>query len=331
MMTVHILESTSENIAQATSYLKDGRLVAIPTETVYGLAANALSDDAVSQIYALKQRPQFNPLIIHCVDLTQAQMYGVFSDQALACAKAFWPGPLTLVLPFKKDSSISELARAGLETIALRISAHPIARALLEHSGLPLAAPSANPSERISPTSAIAVAEGFENQIMDAPLYILDGGACTVGLESTILDLTTDQPIILRPGCIAPEDLATILGQIPPINTGHDPKAPKSPGMLKRHYAPQHPLRINVEFPMAGQGFLNFGPTPTDHAPTLNLSLKGDLKEAAANLFAYLKSLDKENIQSIAVAPIPETGIGLAINDRLKRATTSPQALGDQS
>jgi len=319
-MTVEILNPDPLSIKRAVELLQDHQTVVIPTETVYGLAADGRDDQAVAQIYALKNRPQFNPLIIHCETLEQAECYGAFDERALTLAKAFWPGPLTLVLPYKPSGKISELARAGLSTIALRVPAHPVAQALLAESSMPLAAPSANPSEQVSPTSAQAVAAAFKEHTQS--LTVLDGGPCPVGLESTILDLTTDQPTILRPGCITPDDLAKVLGQTPALASAMESKGPKAPGMLRRHYAPLHPLRMNVLKPESHEGYLSFGPLRSEPPHTLNLSPTGDLKEAAANLFAYLKRLDLMDIKAIAVAPIPQEGIGLAINDRLSRACT---------
>lgn len=322
-MTVQILNPDPLSIQRVVKLLHNQSPVAIPTETVYGLAANACDDQAVAQIYALKSRPQFNPLIIHCESLEQAQRYGTFNKQAITLANAFWPGPLTIVLPYNPSSGISELARAGLSTIALRVPAHPITQNILKESSMPLAAPSANPSEQVSPTSAEAVALGFKDSAHE--IFVINGGPCSVGLESTIIDLTTNTPTILRPGYITPEDLKKVLGVLPAFANPHKDTGPKAPGMLKRHYAPHHLLRMGVTDPMDHDGFLSFGSGLPSTQNTLNLSPSGDLREAAANLFDYLKRLDGMNIQSIAVAPIPNEGIGIAINDRLSRAVSRSQ------
>ena len=311
------------NISQlekAAYLLRQGHLVAIPTETVYGLAANAFSDQAVAKIYSLKNRPSFNPLIIHCRDLKMAQEIGIFNDYAFKLAKVFWPGPLTIVLPLSTNAPVSQLATTGLKTVALRVPAHPMALKILELADIPLAAPSANPSESISPTSAFHVEKAFKNN--NELSMIIDGGACDVGLESTIVDLSGENPILLRPGKITREDLRSFIGEFSDIalEAGH----PKAPGQLKRHYAPSIPLKMNMHEVNERQALLAFGPSPLLGAKkTLNLSPTTDLIEAASNLFSMLHELDNTEFESIAVMPITQQGIGIAINDRLSRAASS--------
>lgn len=307
-------------LEKAAYLLRQGYLVAIPTETVYGLAANAFSDQAVAKIYSLKNRPSFNPLIIHCKDLEMAQEIGIFNDYAFKLAKAFWPGPLTIVLPLSTNAPVSQLATTGLKTVALRVPAHPMSLKILELACIPLAAPSANPSESISPTSAFHVEKAFKHN--NDLSMIIDGGACDVGLESTIVDLSGEKPILLRPGKITREDLRTFIGEFSDIalETGH----PKAPGQLKRHYAPSIPLKMDVHEVNKSQALLAFGPSPLLGAKkTLNLSPTADLIEAAANLFSMLHELDNTVFESIAVMPIPHQGVGIAINDRLSRAASS--------
>ncbi len=311
-----IKQPTETTLHEAFSLLASGNVIGMPTETVYGLAANALDDQAIAKIYACKNRPQFNPLIIHIADLEAAVRIGIFTEDALKLAQAFWPpseraGSLTLVLSRTKDCPISLLATAGLETIAIRIPNHPVALDLLSQCHMPLAAPSANRSNSISPTSAKDVLESLGDKI---PL-ILDGGPCAVGLESTILDMTTSIPTILRPGGLSIESIEEIIG---PIQKQHHNQSIKAPGMMKRHYAPSIPLRLNALDCDLEEALLGFG--QTDLPAHLNLSATGDLQEAAANLFRMLKELDNPNFVKIAVMPIPNHGIGLAINDRLSRA-----------
>lgn len=308
-----IKSANSETLAAAAAALKSGRLVAFPTETVYGLGADATAELAVARIFAVKNRPQFNPLIIHVSDLAAAERLVVFTPIARRLAQEFWPGPLTLVLPRAPSCPISLLAGAGLDSLAIRVPAHPVAQALLKASDCPLAAPSANRSGRVSPTTAAHVAdEEFGPDVV----MILDGGACQVGIESTVLDLTTT-PTLLRPGGIPLEDLAATIGTI--LIPARDPGAPRSPGMMERHYAPLRPLRLDALKANPGEALLGFGPeTPSD--AMLNLSQTGDLVEAAANLFSMIRRLDRQNISGIAIMPIPSTGLGQAINDRLRRA-----------
>ncbi|MFN7709745.1 MAG: L-threonylcarbamoyladenylate synthase [Holosporales bacterium] len=307
---------------QAARLLQEGQVVAIPTETVYGLAARADQDQAVAAIYALKNRPSFNPLIIHCADLQQAETLAEFDARARTVAETFWPGPLTLILPHKKTANISKLATAGLSTVGIRIPAHPLARTIIRESGLPLAAPSANPSEAISPTTAEHVRKGFSD--VPGPALIVDGGPCPHGLESTIVDLSDQVPLLLRPGSITPEQLIPLLGN---LETAEILKTIKAPGQMKRHYAPkQTHVRLDAHQVTANEALLAFGPTPLQGAKyTLNLSPTGDLQEAAAHLFEYLHLLDRPDFEAIAVMPIPQEGLGLAIHDRLRRAA-APRA-----
>ncbi|ACB95645.1 L-threonylcarbamoyladenylate synthase [Beijerinckia indica] len=307
---------TSE-ITKAASILRQGGLVAFPTETVYGLGADATRDEAVAKIYAAKERPSFNPLIAHVASLAEAQCHGIFSDMALRLAACFWPGPLTLVVPVSPESKICALARAGLDSVALRVPAHPIARALIEATGLPLAAPSANRSGRVSPVSAEHVREDLGDRVD----LILDGGRCPVGVESTIIDCLEAQPRLLRPGGIPREAIETCLGRIleaPPRLTATSPL--RGPGLLASHYAPRAKVRLDATDLQKGEAGLDFGGHFAKAAHTLDLSPSGDLTEAAAHLFTYLRHLDALGLETIAVAPIPETGLGEAINDRLRRA-----------
>lgn len=308
-----IFRPDGDTIAKASHALQTGKLVAFPTETVYGLGANALDDKAVSGIFAAKGRPAFNPLIVHVPNLEAAQEYAHFNEAALKLARAFWPGALTLVVKRKADCPLSLLVSAGLDTVALRVPNHRLAQELLETSGLPLAAPSANRSGSISPTRA----EHVQNSLGDNVDMILDGGACKVGLESTVIDATEDSCGFLRPGGIAKETIEKICG--PLRVAGTDQNAPKSPGMLLSHYAPSLPVRLNATGANEGEAFLAFG-KGYDKAD-LNLSLYGDTEEAAANLFAMMHALDRPEFSGLAIAPIPNEGLGLAINDRLTRAS----------
>ena len=307
-----IAAATPEAISQAADYLRQGKLVAFATETVYGLGADATNDKAVAAIFAAKNRPDFNPLIAHVADADAAARLVEMDPRAQALAAHFWPGPLTLVLPRRQDSPVSLLASAGLDSIAVRVPAHPVALALLRAVGRPVAAPSANPSGGVSPTTAAHVAQGLGNKLA----MILDGGACAVGVESTVLDLTTTTPTLLRPGGVTLEQLEALLGPVA-VAQGHDDSGPKSPGMLASHYAPGLPVRLEAETIRGGEALLGFGPIP---GAELSLSPSGDLAEAAANLFAMLRALDRAPFTGIAVSPIPAHGLGLAINDRLRRA-----------
>lgn len=294
-------------IARAAELLRQGKLVAFPTETVYGLGADARNGVAVAGIFAAKGRPRFNPLIVHVADRAEAERHVHFSGAAAKLADAFWPGALTLVLPRKKDTPLSELVSAGLPTVALRVPAHPIARALLREAGLPVAAPSANPSGRISATAAEHVAEGLGERVD----FILDGGRAPLGLESTVIGFEGERPVLLRPGAIDRAALEAVVG---PLAEPDD--VIRSPGQLESHYAPRAALRLNASEKHPGELLLGFGPAAD---ASLNLSIGGDLAEAAANLFAMLRELDK-HAQPIAVSPVPEIGLGEAINDRLRRA-----------
>ncbi len=314
-MTAAILPSTPSAIARAAALLRAGRLVAFPTETVYGLGADATSEHAVAEIFAAKGRPRFNPLIVHVPGLVEAEALAVFDDRARRAAAAFWPGPLTLVLRRRGDSGLSLLASAGLDTVALRAPAHAVAQALLRATGRPIAAPSANRSGRVSPTEAAHVVE----ELGDRAALVIDGGRTPVGLESTVLDLSGEAPALLRPGGLTLEQLTEFLGPIAvPVGA-----APKSPGMLASHYAPSLPLRLEAVRACPGEALLAFGPdAPPGFGEVMWLSREGNLTEAAANLFAMLRRLDRPPFTGIAVTPIPEHGLGRAINDRLRRAAT---------
>ncbi|MFN7269956.1 MAG: L-threonylcarbamoyladenylate synthase [Cereibacter sp.] len=311
------LAPTPDGIAQAADLLRKGGLVAFPTETVYGLGGDARSDRAVARIFGAKGRPRFNPLIVHLPDAAAARGLAVFDARADALAAAFWPGPLTLVLPLRAGSGLSGLVTAGLPTVALRVPAHPVARALLQVFGGPLAAPSANPSGRVSPTRAAHVIEGLGGRI-DA---VIDGGACAVGVESTIVGLD-GAARLLRPGGVPVEALETALG-LPLLL----PEAGKitAPGQLAAHYAPGAPVRLEAVAARPNEVWIGFGPQSAGAA--LSLSRAGDLVEAAARLFHTLREADRLAGPggAIAVAPIPETGLGRAINDRLRRAA-APRA-----
>ena len=308
-------------IARAAEIVQAGGLVAMPTETVYGLAADATSPGAVARIYAAKGRPRINPLIVHLPGIGAARPLARLSPAAEALAAAFWPGPLTLVLPLVPGHGLAPAVTAGLPTVALRVPAHPVARALIEAAGRPLAAPSANPSGRVSPTTADHVLEGLSGRIE----AVIDAGSCPVGIESTILALTDGGARLLRPGGISPETIREKTGieVLPP-----DGETIAAPGMLRSHYAPQARLRLDVTAPSSGAVHVGFGP---EHPGELTLSAEGDLAEAARNLFAVLRAADRlaaARGAEITVAPIPRRGIGLAINDRLARAAAPREASG---
>ena len=313
--SANVVPATDRAIAAAAAALRTGRLVAFPTETVYGLGADATNDHAVARIFAAKDRPQFNPLIAHVPDADAAFALTVANEHARRLAARFWPGPLTLVLPRAEGCRVSLLATAGLDTLAVRVPDHPVALALLRAAACPIAAPSANRSGHVSPTTAAHVAESLDG----APdIIILDGGACPVGLESTVIDLSGPRPALLRPGGIATEDIETVIGRIAAATADDIPRAP---GMLARHYAPHRPLRTGATSVRGDEALLAFGPQPlTGATVTRNLSQAGDVVEAAANLFAMLRELDRADVAGIAVMPVPETGLGRAINDRLRRA-----------
>jgi L-threonylcarbamoyladenylate synthase len=310
------LSDSDRGLRAAVALLHAGALVAFPTETVYGLGADARNDRAVAAIFAAKGRPAFNPLIVHVADRAAAERLATLDHDATALIDAFWPGPLTLVLPRSADAGLSDLASAGLVTVALRAPAHPLARRLLAAFGGPIAAPSANLSGRVSPTTAAHVREGLGGRIA----AILDGGRCPVGVESTILGFEHGTPVLLRPGGLPAEAIEAALGRpLARPRTG----AVTAPGQLASHYAPRAPLRLEAAGPGPDEAWLGFGPIATLR-PGLNLSASGDLHEAAANLFAHLRAVDTiaatEGLATIAVAPIPDHGLGRAINDRLRRA-----------
>jgi len=302
---------------KAADLLNRGELVAFPTETVYGLGADATNDEAVAKIFAAKERPSFNPLIVHCLNAEHAGTFAELDARAQEIAAAFWPGPLTLVLPRKPDSSISLLCSAGLNSLALRVPQHPVGQELLKIFGLPIAAPSANRSGKVSPTTAAHVAKSLDGRVA----LILDGGPCPIGVESTVLDLTERQAKILRPGGVTQEALEKVIGSVEVATASGDVKAP---GMLGSHYAPDLKLRLMATEVDADEALLAFGPAPlSGAASTVNLSETGDLEEAAARLFSALRELDYPAFKRIAVMPIPENGLGIAINDRLRRAAAT--------
>lgn len=311
-MKTERLSADPAGIARAARLLSQGRLVAIPTETVYGLAGDARNGEAVAGIYAAKGRPSFNPLIVHLPDAASARCIAAFSTEAEALARAFWPGALTMVLPLRDGAGIASLVTAGLPTVALRVPVHPVAQALLRAFGGPLAAPSANASGRISPTSADHVLDpdgGLDGRIA----AVLDAGPCRVGVESTIIGWQDGAPVLLRPGGIPPEAIEALLAR-PLGRPAPDPARPDAPGQLTSHYAPNAALRLNATDPRPDETHIAFGqPGP------FSLSESGDLAQAAARLFDMLRRADRQG-RPIAVAPIPQTGLGLAINDRLRRA-----------
>ena len=319
-IATRILQANADAIAAAARVLAAGGLVAFPTETVYGLGADATNGQAVARLYAAKGRPSFNPLIAHVTQTSAAHRFARFDHAAARLAAAFWPGPLTLVLPKTDDCPVAQLATAGLDTVAVRVPDHPIARALIEAVGRPVVAPSANRSGHVSPTSAAHVAADLDGRID----LILDGGPTRVGVESTIVACLADRPLLLRPGGVARAAIEQILGG--PISDAvpAQPNAPAAPGMLASHYAPKTRLRLDADAVAPGEALLAFGP----HLPpgaaqamaALNLSPTGDLVEAAANLFAHLRALDRSGARTIAAMPVPHEGLGEAINDRLARA-----------
>lgn len=306
-----IIGETPADIARAARLILAGGIVGVPTETVYGLAADATSGAAVAAIFTAKGRPSFNPLICHVADLAMAERLAEFSPLAQRLAERFWPGPLTLVLPRRPDCPVSELATAGLPSIALRQPKHEATLRLIREVGRPLAAPSANLSEQLSPTRAAHVAAGLGDRIR----LIIDGGACEAGLESTIIAPGETAAVMLRPGAAARQDIELFTG---PLSAPEAASGVLAPGMLKRHYAPRARLRLDAQHAEEGEAFLGFGPPPAGVTARLNLSARGDAAEAAANLFAMLRTLDLSH-DRIAVAPVPEVGLGEAINDRLRR------------
>ena len=320
-LATRVLPADPATIETASACLEAGGLVAFPTETVYGLGADATQGEAVARLYAAKGRPAFNPLISHVTGLVAARKLARLDADAERLAQAFWPGPLTLVLPKQPDCPVSDLATAGLDSIALRVPAQRTARALLEAFGKPVVAPSANRSGHVSPTDAGHVLADLRGRID----LILDDGPCPVGVESTIVALL-GEPTLLRPGGLPRGDIERVL--VRPLRTPEravDGDAPLAPGMLASHYAPRAKVRLNAERPHADEALLAFGPAPAFAGPVLNLSPNGDLVEAAAKLFSYLRRLDAAGVAAITVMPVPNEGLGEAINDRLARAA-APKA-----
>ncbi len=327
---VRILAPNDDVLTKAAAVLLDGGLVAFPTETVYGLGANAHDGVAVARIFAAKGRPSFNPLISHGDSLDMLRAEAVFDDRALSLADKFWPGPLTMILPRAATGKICDLVCAGLPTVALRVPNHPVALALIRAAGVPIAAPSANASGGLSPTSPRDVVDSLGANIE----MVIAGGSTQYGLESTVVDLSGPDTVIVRPGAITAEDIADVLGCVVTYDLDAKEK-PRSPGQLLRHYAPRIPVRLRAVDVAVGEALLAFGSTKfmgirgggrVDNMvedSIRNLSDKGDLLEAAANLFAYLRALDNGTHSAIAVMDIPNIGIGIAINDRLKRAADS--------
>jgi L-threonylcarbamoyladenylate synthase len=309
------LSDSARGVRAAVGLLAAGELVAFPTETVYGLGADARNPRAVAAVYAAKGRPSFNPLIVHVADIRAAEAVAHVPDAARALAARFWPGPLTLVLPRRAEAGLADAATAGLATVAVRVPAHPLARRLLAAFAGPLVGPSANPSGRVSPTTRAHVLDGLDGRIA----AVLDGGACPVGVESTIVGFDGDRVVLLRPGGLPAEALEAAAGAPLVVPAAAAPVT--APGQLASHYAPVVAVRLAAEAPRADEIWLGFGP---DGLPGLNLSPSGDLAEAAANLFAHLRTADalaaERGARGIAVAPIPAGGLGRAINDRLSRA-----------
>ena len=303
------------DIAHASTRLNSGHLVAMPTETVYGLAANALDDEAVGRIYKAKGRPSHNPLIIHVLNTAQAQQWVEWNDDAQLLSDAFWPGPLTMVLTRRADCPISPLASAGRNTLAVRVPAHHIARKLLSICKLPLAAPSANISGSVTATNAQHVVSDFTNQ----DVYILEAGQAEIGLESTVVQLSGQDARLLRPGSITQAEIEQVLGR-PVMRAGDENHQPASPGMITSHYAPKAHLRLNATYVENDEALLAFGAALAGAMTVFNLSERSDLEEASSRLFAALRQLDASGAKKIAVMPIPNIGIGVAINDRLRRA-----------
>lgn len=301
----------TQSVTHAARALIEGKLVAFPTETVYGLGADATQDEAVARVFAAKGRPSFNPLIVHVPSLEDAVALGEFGTEASELAKLFWPGPLTLVVPRRQGSPVSLLASAGLPTLALRVPKHPLAQDLLKAARRPVVAPSANPSGRMSPTTAAHVKAGLGDKVS----VILDGGPSPIGLESTIIGFSDGRATLLRPGGLGRGEIEKALGR--KLGLGGDAKKPSAPGQLESHYAPRARMRLDAEAPREGEVYLAFGTAPEAR---FNLSPSGDLTEAAANLFRLLHEIDATGVAAIAVAPVPDQGLGEAINDRLRRA-----------
>jgi len=321
-LTTPILPAGEAAVASAARCLAEGGLVGFPTETVYGLGADATNPEAIARLYQAKGRPSFNPLIAHVGDLQAARQIAHFEATALALAEAFWPGPLTLVLPKTGDCAVADLATAGLDTVAIRIPSHPLARQILRAFGGPVVAPSANLSGHVSPTTAAHVQSDLAGRID----LIVDGGPVAVGVESTIVGCF-DAPMLLRPGGLPRGEIERLLGRPllqPPDVPDGDTSQPLAPGMLASHYAPRTPVRLLVHGVEPGEALLAFGPDAVPGMDTatavMNLSSTGDLAEAATHLFGYLRALDASGARAIAVMPVPHHGLGEAINDRLRRA-----------
>ena len=325
-----IVSATQQTVTQAALLIKAGEVVVLPTETVYGLGANALDEDAVANIFKAKNRPNFNPLIVHVTNKAQAEEFVVFNEAAHKIADLFWPNALTLILPIKPDCGIADNVTAGLKTLAVRVPAHKIMREVIKQSGVPIAAPSANNSGEPSATTPAHAAQSLGDNVS----FILADGVCDVGLESTILDLSGDVPIILRAGAVTFDDLKAHLPNLEmDISSKEKSEGIKSPGQLLKHYAPSIPVRLNAVDLNQGEALLAFGSTKfmgfksgghvkdMDKDSYKNLSEEGDLEEAARNLFMMLRDLDTPNHKGIAVMNIPDTGIGVAINERLERAS----------
>ncbi|HLY58026.1 MAG TPA: L-threonylcarbamoyladenylate synthase [Stellaceae bacterium] len=310
------MDGGPRQIFEAAERLRNGELVAFPTETVYGLGGDATDDRAVARIFAAKGRPRFNPLIVHLPDREAAGRLGEFTADARRLADLYWPGPLTLVLKRTPDCRASLLVSAGLDSIAVRVPAHPLAQTLLRAAGRPIAAPSANRSGRISPTTA----EHVRSELGRAVSMILDGGPCRLGIESTVVDLSGPVPRLLRPGGVAQAALEAVLGPLELGERVDEGVARASPGLSASHYAPLLPVRLDAVDRRPGEAFVAFGPPPAGIEPDVQLSAKADLTEAAAKLFATLRAFDRKPFTTIAVMAIPETGLGAAINDRLRRA-----------
>ncbi len=317
-----VLPANDATIAAAAASIRAGQLVAFPTETVYGLGADATNGEAVARIFAAKGRPHFNPLIVHVANISDADKLAEITPLAHCLAERFWPGPLTIVLNRRVNCGLSELVSAGLETVAIRMPAHPVAKALIAAAGRPLAAPSANRSGHVSPTRADHVAADLGDKVA----MILDAGETQHGLESTVVTIDEDRIVLLRPGSITAEDLSSVTSAAV-VRAVEAAAAPISPGQLASHYAPAAHVRLNITRPVAGEALLAFGPQVPNHTgPIINLSAKGDLIEAASRLFSALRTLDASGADTIAVMPIPIDGLGEAINDRLRRAAAPRHA-----
>lgn len=322
--SVKVAQPTAATIEEAAALLRAGELVAFPTETVYGLGADATNGVAVARIFEAKGRPTFNPLIAHVADTAEVSAFARLDGIGAELAAAFWPGPLTLVLRSLDVSPISRLATAGLDTVAVRVPSHPVAQDLLARAERPVVAPSANRSGHVSATTAAHVATDLGGRVA----LILDGGATPHGIESTIVDASGDRPVLLRPGAVTVEAIEAVLGHPLQRSAPLSQTSPSAPGQLESHYAPGMPVRLDATSPRQGEAFLAFGPyAPAYDGPLLNLSPRGDLVEAAAHLFEAMRRLDKSGATGLAVMPIPEMGLGLAINDRLRRAA-APRPTG---